>query len=134
MNEGQRSGRWVLPRPGLQASLGPAQVSWQGGRITGVTPLAALPPGPRRLLMPALANAHDHARTFRSSTLGTVGGAAAGALIGRDRHRVADDDAVVELGEAEVGVEAVESLTARGKRALAEALADQKAALGYEEG
>ena len=34
----------------------------------------------------------------------------------------------------EVGVEAVESLTARGKRALAEALADQKAALGYEEG
>jgi RNA polymerase sigma factor (sigma-70 family) len=32
----------------------------------------------------------------------------------------------------EIGVEAVESLTARGKRALAAALADQRAALGYE--
>jgi cytosine/adenosine deaminase-related metal-dependent hydrolase len=37
-----------------------------------VLPLSATPPGPRRLLLPALANAHDHARTFRSSTLGTV--------------------------------------------------------------
>jgi len=41
------------------------------------------------------------------------------------------------LGNAEIatilgiGVEAVESLTARGKRALAAALADQKEALGY---
>lgn len=34
----------------------------------------------------------------------------------------------------EVGVDAVESLTARGKRALALALAGQKAALGYEDG
>jgi RNA polymerase sigma-70 factor (ECF subfamily) len=33
----------------------------------------------------------------------------------------------------EIGVEAVESLTARGKRGLAAALADQKAALGYED-
>jgi RNA polymerase sigma factor (sigma-70 family) len=33
-----------------------------------------------------------------------------------------------------VGVEAVESLTARGKRALALALAPQREALGYEEG
>ena len=33
----------------------------------------------------------------------------------------------------EIGVEAVESLTARGKRALAQALAGQKAVLGYEE-
>ncbi len=33
----------------------------------------------------------------------------------------------------EIGVEAVESLTARGKRALAAALAGQKAALGYED-
>ncbi|APE45460.1 RNA polymerase subunit sigma [Sulfitobacter alexandrii] len=32
----------------------------------------------------------------------------------------------------EIGVEAVESLTARGKRGLAAALADQKEALGYE--
>lgn len=34
----------------------------------------------------------------------------------------------------EVGVEAVESLTARGKRALTAALAGQKAALGLQEG
>lgn len=34
----------------------------------------------------------------------------------------------------DIGAEAVESLTARGKRALVQALADQKAALGYEEG
>ncbi len=33
----------------------------------------------------------------------------------------------------DVGVEAVESLTARGKRSLAAALQDQKAALGYED-
>jgi RNA polymerase sigma-70 factor (ECF subfamily) len=33
----------------------------------------------------------------------------------------------------EIGVEAVESLTARGKRALAQALAGQKSALGYED-
>ena len=32
-----------------------------------------------------------------------------------------------------VGVEAVESLTARGKRALSAALGGQRAALGYEE-
>ena len=33
----------------------------------------------------------------------------------------------------QIGVEAVESLTARGKRALAAALSGQRAALGYEE-
>ena len=33
----------------------------------------------------------------------------------------------------EIGVEAVESLTARGKRALSAFLAGQKAALGYED-
>jgi RNA polymerase sigma-70 factor (ECF subfamily) len=33
----------------------------------------------------------------------------------------------------EIGVEAVESLTARGKRALAALLAGRKAALGYED-
>ena len=33
----------------------------------------------------------------------------------------------------QIGVEAVESLTARGKRALAAILSGQRAALGYEE-
>lgn len=34
----------------------------------------------------------------------------------------------------EIGVEAVESLTARGKRALSKALADRRAELGYSDG
>ena len=39
-----------------------------------------------------------------------------------------------EIAEVlQIGVEAVESLTARGKRALTAALADQRQALGYEE-
>lgn len=33
----------------------------------------------------------------------------------------------------QIGVEAVESLTARGKRALSAVLSGQRAALGYEE-
>lgn len=40
-----------------------------------------------------------------------------------------------EIAEVmDIGVEAVESLTARGKRALATAMADRRAELGYEEG
>lgn len=42
------------------------------GRITGIEPLPGTAPGPRRLAMPALVNAHDHARTFRSATLGAA--------------------------------------------------------------
>lgn len=72
MADGQRDGRWVLPHPGERPSMGPARVTWRRGRITVVDTLPAAPSGPRRLLLPALANAHDHARTFRSSTLGTV--------------------------------------------------------------
>jgi RNA polymerase sigma-70 factor (ECF subfamily) len=34
----------------------------------------------------------------------------------------------------DIGVEAVESLTARGKRSLTTAMAGQRAILGYEEG
>ena len=40
------------------------------GRIASVAALPAAPAGPRRLALPALANAHDHARTFRTATLG----------------------------------------------------------------
>ena len=40
-----------------------------------------------------------------------------------------------EIGEImDIGVEAVESLTARGKRALAAALAGRRAELGYGDG
>jgi RNA polymerase sigma-70 factor (ECF subfamily) len=34
----------------------------------------------------------------------------------------------------EIGIEAVESLTARGKRSLTAAMAGRRAELGYEEG
>lgn len=72
MNAGALDARWVLPHPGATPSLGPARVAWAGGRITAVDTLAAPVPGPRRLLLPALANAHDHARTFRSATIGAA--------------------------------------------------------------
>ncbi|MBU6269718.1 MAG: amidohydrolase family protein [Betaproteobacteria bacterium] len=42
------------------------------GRIADIEPLPGTAPGPRRLAMPALVNAHDHARTFRSATLGAA--------------------------------------------------------------
>lgn len=43
------------------------------GRVTQIGPLDAAPAGRRRLVLPALVNAHDHARTFRSATLGAFG-------------------------------------------------------------
>lgn len=72
MNDGQLDARWVLRHPGVAPSQGPARVQWAAGRISQVTPLADPVPGPRRLLLPALANAHDHARTVRSATLGAA--------------------------------------------------------------
>ena len=50
------------------------------------------------------------------------------AVVLRHIEGLANPEIAVILG---VGVEAVESLTARGKRALKQALAGQKAALGY---
>ena len=44
-----------------------------GGRIAAVDALDHPVPGRRLLALPALANAHDHARTFRSATLGAFG-------------------------------------------------------------
>lgn len=81
---------WLLADPGGEAARKDVQVVIEGGRIAAINGSAtvtaaadsdlphALPsaqvasasPSPRRLLLPALANAHDHARTFRSATLG----------------------------------------------------------------
>lgn len=69
---GRLDARWVLPHPGVRPSLGPARLDWADGHITALQPLGAAVPGPRRLLLPALANAHDHARTFRSATIGAA--------------------------------------------------------------
>lgn len=84
------AGRWRLDAawaacvPGATPSVRDVRVELDGPSISavsaGVAPGADLPasdftglPYARRLLVPALANAHDHARTFRSSTIGGWG-------------------------------------------------------------
>ncbi len=63
----------LLADPGGAPAAGPSRLVMDGGRISAVTPLEAAPAGRRRLALPALSNAHDHARTFRSATLGAFG-------------------------------------------------------------
>ena len=64
---------WLLADPGATPAQADARVRMSGGRIAAVESLGAPVPGRRRLALPALANAHDHARTFRSATLGAFG-------------------------------------------------------------
>jgi len=64
---------WLLAAPGSQPAQANARIHLAGAFINAVEPLAAAPAGPRKLVMPALVNAHDHARTFRSATLGAFG-------------------------------------------------------------
>ena len=67
------NGDWLLADPGVVPAQAGVRVSAVDGRFNAITPVA-LPAGrARRLLLPALANAHDHARHFRSSTLGATG-------------------------------------------------------------
>jgi 5-methylthioadenosine/S-adenosylhomocysteine deaminase len=96
MTSGQLSARWVVHAPGQQPSIGPACLRWEAGRVVALDTLISgnagsegfahpgepLPemqsvafdlPTRRRLIVPALVNAHDHARTYRSSTLGGWG-------------------------------------------------------------
>lgn len=61
---------WLLADPGTQAAQAGARIAIDGAHIASVTSRAPPVSGPRRLALPALANAHDHARTFRSATLG----------------------------------------------------------------
>ena len=61
---------WLLAQPGTEPAQAHQRIGLAGGRIASVQPLPDAAPGPRRLVLPALANAHDHARTFRSATLG----------------------------------------------------------------
>ena len=63
---------WLLADPGRAAALRDCRLRIAEGRITAIEPLPRRPSGPRRLAMPALVNAHDHARTFRSATLGAA--------------------------------------------------------------
>lgn len=63
---------WLLADPGRAPAQAHRRLQIAEGRITGIEPLPGTAPGPRRLAMPPLVNAHDHARTFRSATLGAA--------------------------------------------------------------
>ncbi len=64
---------WLLADPGAAPAQADARIAVAGGRIASITPLGAAVAGRRYLALPALTNAHDHARTFRSATLGAFG-------------------------------------------------------------
>lgn len=67
---------WLLADPGAQPAQADMRIELDGGRIRSIAPQTGQAGGgarPRLLALPALANAHDHARTFRSATLGAFG-------------------------------------------------------------
>ncbi|MEJ8858468.1 amidohydrolase family protein [Variovorax robiniae] len=62
---------WLLQDPGAQAAQADMRITiGDDGRIASVAPIGSKATGPRQLVLPALSNAHDHGRTFRSATLG----------------------------------------------------------------
>ncbi len=63
---------WLLADPGTQAAQADMRIGIDtaSGRIVSIAPVGAPAPGRRQLALPALSNAHDHGRTFRSATLG----------------------------------------------------------------
>ena len=66
---------WLLADPGTEPARADVRIRIDGGDgwIAAVDALDHAVPGRRMLALPALANAHDHARTFRSATLGAFG-------------------------------------------------------------
>jgi cytosine/adenosine deaminase-related metal-dependent hydrolase len=61
---------WLLAEPGSLEAQANVRLVVEGGRIAAIVPASAKPPaGPRRLALPALTNAHDHGRPFRSATV-----------------------------------------------------------------
>src|SRR5271155_5515756 len=64
------SGVVLLPTDGGPAGSA-VDLSLQDGRIAGITPAA--PPRRRLLAMPALVNAHDHARPLSPTSFGAAG-------------------------------------------------------------
>jgi 5-methylthioadenosine/S-adenosylhomocysteine deaminase len=63
----------LLADPGTLPAQGCTRISWDGPFLQSVEPLNNAPPTPRTLLLPALANAHDHGRAFRTATIGAHG-------------------------------------------------------------
>jgi cytosine/adenosine deaminase-related metal-dependent hydrolase len=57
----------------VSGARGPSRITLDGQRITAVEPLADGAPFDDLLVMPALANAHDHARPIRTSSIGGFG-------------------------------------------------------------
>ncbi len=64
---------WLLAAPGHRAAQRHRRLTLADGRIAAIDALPGPPAGPARLVLPTLANAHDHARTFRNATLGSFG-------------------------------------------------------------
>ncbi|MDB5894939.1 MAG: hydrolase [Rhodoferax sp.] len=64
---------WLLADPGRSPALANQRLVVEHGLIAAIEPLPGPPVGPRRLILPALTNAHDHGRTFRTATLGAFG-------------------------------------------------------------
>lgn len=64
---------WLLADPGAAPAQRDMRIALADGRVDALTPLHDAVPGRRRLALPALVNAHDHARTHRSATLGAFG-------------------------------------------------------------
>ncbi|MET0544318.1 MAG: amidohydrolase family protein [Variovorax sp.] len=60
----------LLADPGAEPARRDVRIGVANGQVAAIEPLRAPAAGRRRLALPALANAHDHARTFRSATLG----------------------------------------------------------------
>ena len=54
------------------ASAGPVRIDHEQGCITAIDALDTAPGGPRRLVMPCFANAHDHGRPLPPVAFGAV--------------------------------------------------------------
>uniref|UniRef100_E6PKA3 Amidohydrolase-related domain-containing protein n=1 Tax=mine drainage metagenome TaxID=410659 RepID=E6PKA3_9ZZZZ len=62
--------RWLLASPGSQHALAHRRIQISDGLIQDIAPQEHVDTACRKLVLPALSNAHDHARTFRSASLG----------------------------------------------------------------
>ena len=61
---------WLLADPGAEPARRDVRIGVAGGRVASIETQPGAGSDRRRLALPTLANAHDHARTFRSATLG----------------------------------------------------------------
>lgn len=61
--------RWLFEKPGVVPALADQELSVHDGKISAVAPVVRSLAGDHAIVLPTLSNAHDHARTFRSSSL-----------------------------------------------------------------